>query len=80
MYVAITLPYLWDRGVTLPKPIVMNVRPWATSPRVCTRAEPIRAGFGSGWCTPTICRHECNFVQTVRGPATFWKLFFIFRS
>ena len=46
------------------------------SPHARTRAEPGRAGFGSGWRAPTTCGHECNFVQGVLGPAAFWKLFF----
>jgi len=33
---------------TLSKPIVMNVRPWATSPHAYTRTEPNRFGPGSG--------------------------------
>jgi len=44
---------------------------------LATRAELNRAGLGFRWCAPTSRGHECNFVQGLLEPATFWISFFI---
>jgi len=66
--------------LTLSKPIVMSVRPWATLlTRTHTRrTEPGRVRLGCGWRGPATCGHECSFIQGVLGLATFWKLFLFF--
>jgi len=44
------------------------------------RAEPNRAELGFGWREFTTCGYECNSVQGVIGPATFWKLFIVYQG